>query len=120
MLCDYCNSQAKWVENKKVYGCNYGKSYMIWLCRQCDAYVGCHNNTEVALGRMANKELREIKKEAKMLFIEKKMQGSWKCTPSKKSEAYEWLQNALCLNKDKAHFGMFDIEQCKKVVSLLT
>ena len=62
MKCNHCNKEAEWIENKIVYGRNYGKSYMIWFCHNCDAYVGCHNNTERSLGIMANKELRELRK----------------------------------------------------------
>lgn len=55
MICPYCKRPAKWVENKEIYGKNYGKSYMMWLCKPCDAYVGCHNNTKEPLGTLANK-----------------------------------------------------------------
>jgi hypothetical protein len=61
MKCPYCNKKAEWVENKEVYGRNIGKSYMIYLCRDCGAYVGCHKNTRNALGSMANKELRDLR-----------------------------------------------------------
>lgn len=65
MNCNHCGNQAEWVENKEVYGRNYGKSYMIYLCRPCDAYVGCHNNTTVAKGTfLAKQELRQARKRA--------------------------------------------------------
>ena len=50
MICPYCNKEAKWCENKVIYGKNYGKSYMCYYCKDCDAYVGCHNNTKFPNG----------------------------------------------------------------------
>ena len=58
MNCPYCNNPAEWVSNAEVYGRPYGKSWMMYLCRPCDARVGCHQNSQTPLGTMANKELR--------------------------------------------------------------
>ena len=68
MICDFCGNEAEWVENKEVYGRNYGKSVMIWLCKPCDAYVGCHNNTMKSLGTIANKETREWRQRAHKIY----------------------------------------------------
>lgn len=106
--CPYCNKPAVWVENKEIYGRNYGKSYMTWLCRDCDAYVGCHNNTKKPLGRMANKELREARKEAKSLFIEKYLGGTWNVPPKVKRQAYEILNAKMGKN---FHFGDSTLEE---------
>ena len=65
MKCNHCGQPAEWVENKEVYGKNYGSSYMIWLCRPCDAYVGCHQNTKQPKGRfLAKTDLREARMKA--------------------------------------------------------
>jgi hypothetical protein len=34
---------------------------MAYFCRDCDAYVGCHNNSVIPKGTLANKELRELR-----------------------------------------------------------
>ena len=53
---------AEFVENKEVYGKNFGQSFMMWLCRRCDARVGVHkNNPEKPLGTMANNEVYKTK-----------------------------------------------------------
>ena len=57
MICPYCQKEAPWISNEEVYGKRYGKSYMCYYCKDCDAYVGCHDNTKRALGTMANQEL---------------------------------------------------------------
>ena len=120
MICPYCFNEAEWVENKEVYGRNYGfHSVMIYLCRPCDAYVGCHKNTRKALGTMANKELRALRKQAHDIF-----------DPL-------WLTNILFEHSDKkvrrekaygllrknfgfdVHIGEADIETCKKIIKFL-
>lgn len=58
MLCPYCGKDAEWVSNEVIYGRRFGRSWMVYLCRPCDAYVGCHNNTRKPLGTMAKKSLR--------------------------------------------------------------
>ena len=117
MKCNYCGKEAEWVENKEIYGRNYGKSYMAWLCRDCDAYVGCHKNTKKSLGSLANKELREWRKEAKGKFIGIMMGGKWS-NKYLKDKAYRWLRYELNLSTCDSHFGMFDIEMCKKAIEL--
>lgn len=38
---------------------------MIWLCRDCDAFVGCHNNTKTPKGRfLAREDLRKARRAA--------------------------------------------------------
>ena len=55
VYCDYCGRQAEYVDSKVVYGKSYG---MMYLCRNCMAYVGVHKGTDKPLGRLANAELR--------------------------------------------------------------
>lgn len=116
--CNYCGNDAEWVENKEIYGKNYGRSYMVWLCRDCDAYVGCHNNTREPLGTLADKGLRELRKTAKNAFINEKMDGDWK-NKKLKGKAYAWLRKELNLSRDEAHFGMFDKDRCRKVIEII-
>ena len=106
--CPFCKKPAKWVENKEVYGRNYGKSYMMWLCKPCDAYVGCHKNTKIPLGTMANKETREWRKKAHESF-----DPIWKNKIMTRNQAYLLLKAHF--NKD-VHIGESDIEMCKQIV----
>ena len=68
MRCPYCGKEAVWCENKAIYGKNYGRSYMCYYCKPCNAYVGCHQNSRRPLGTMANASLRELRKQAHSLF----------------------------------------------------
>jgi hypothetical protein len=87
---------------------------MIYLCRSCDAYVGVHKGTDIPLGRLANKELRRWKNTAHSHF-----DRLWKDGDMTRGEAYYWLSRRMKLPEDKTHIGMFDLEQCKKVVSIM-
>ena len=62
-VCPYCGSEVVYTTNDKIYGKLYG-SGKVYMCTNevCDAYVGVHNGTNIHLGRLANKELKKLKK----------------------------------------------------------
>jgi hypothetical protein len=113
MICLYCKKEAEWCSNEKIYGRKYGKSYMCYYCKPCDAYVGCHNNTKHALGIMANKELRKLRMECHKLF------DKWWQGKSSRRCCYDWLQWKMSLSPQQAHIGMFDKEKCLKLLEIL-
>lgn len=108
MNCPYCGKEAPWIPNEQVYGKRYGKSYMCYWCKDCDAYVGCHNNTRKALGTMANKELREWRQKAHAL-----VDPLWKSKTYKRSIVYLRLSEAF---GKQIHIGESDIEQCQEII----
>ena len=112
MICPNCKKEALWCENKEIYGRNYGNSYMMWLCKPCDMYVGCHQNTKRSLGIMADKETRELKKEVKRMYLSKyeKYGKKW---------MYRKLSEDLNITAQEAHFGMFDKERLLKLKGIL-
>ena len=110
MICPYCNKESEWVENKEIYGRNYGKSYMCYLCKPCNAYVGCHQNTKKPLGTMANKDLREWRKKAHA-----NIDPVWKSGKMKRKELYGFLNKVFGF---AVHVGESDVEMCKKLASL--
>lgn len=110
MKCPFCGKEAQWVENKEIYGRNYGKSVMCYLCKPCDAYVGCHENTRRPLGTMANSELREWRKKAHA-----KIDPLWKSKRMKRAQVYRALKTVF--GRD-IHIGESDIETCKKILEL--
>jgi hypothetical protein len=116
-LCGYCNKKPELVDGKVIYGnhTNYGK---FWHCSSCDAYVGVHQGTDQPLGRLANKELRSLKKEAHMYF-----DNLWKVLLHPgvtknvaRSEAYKWLSDKMGTPMAETHIGMFDEDQCRMVI----
>jgi len=111
-ICPYCKNKTKFVDSSEVY---YGKSYgMIYLCRPCEAYVGVHKGTTEALGRLANKSLREAKKKAHYWFDQLWKEG--KRRQEKRKECYEWLSKELEIPRDYTHIGMFGDHTCNTVV----
>ena len=113
MICPYCKKEATWGENKAIYGKNYGKSYMCYYCLDCSAYVGCHNNTQHALGTMANKELREWRKMAHSAI-----DPLWKDPygTMERDEVYTLLRHKF---GKPIHIGQSDVNQCKKIINFI-
>jgi len=113
--CDYCGEPAKQVTGAAVYPRRPDlASKVMYLCRPCDAWVGCHPGTSNPLGRLADKALRVAKMEAHAAF-----DPLWRDQPrGARSSAYAWLASALGIKAEDCHIGMFDVETCKRVVSL--
>lgn len=112
MLCNYCGKEAKLVSSKDFYGKDYGSN--VWSCRPCSAYVGTHGRSEAPLGTLAKPYLRDLRKEAHSLF-----DPVWKNGKVSRRNAYKWLAKAMNVPPNKAHIGMFDEEQCKKLINII-
>lgn len=108
MKCPYCKMEAIWCENKEIYGRNYGKSYMCYLCKKCDAYVGCHNNSKKPLGTMANKELREWRKKTHTTI-----DPIWRDGVISRGKLYRMMSDHFGFD---VHIGESDVEICKKII----
>ena len=65
LVCPYCSQPTEYADSSEVYSKNYGK---IYLCRPCEAWVGVHEGTNKALGRLADERLRYWKKQAHYFF----------------------------------------------------
>lgn len=110
VICPYCGQPAEWVENKEIYGKNFGTSYMVYLCRPCKAYVGCHLNSKKPLGTLANKELREWRKRVHALI-----DPLWKEGRMSRGAMYETLSSNLGY---PFHVGESDIKKCKDAIEI--
>jgi hypothetical protein len=111
MICPYCNQSAKWVDNAEIYGKRYGKSYMMWWCKPCDALVGCHQNTQKALGTLANKELRQWR-----MAAHRCVDPLWKSGEMTRQSVYTWLKEKF---GREIHMGEADIQTCKQIIRLV-
>lgn len=109
MICPYCNKEALFCENKEIYGKNYGKSYMCYYCKYCNAYVGTHNNTEVPLGTMANKFLRKLRIDAHKFFDKTWKQGLFKSRGHAYSELSKYFGRQI-------HIGESDVKTCEQII----
>ncbi len=108
MICPYCKKEAKWCENKERYGRNFGKSYMCYWCKDCDAYVCCHENTRRPLGTMANKELRVLRMKAHSVIDPMWKQKNWS-----RKEMYSHLKEVF---GKTIHIGESDEETCREII----
>lgn len=110
-MCPYCGRMTELIDSAVIYG---GRSYgMIYMCRTCETYVGCHDGTTRAKGRLANAELREWKKMAHSAF-----DPIWQKGHMKRKEAYAWLSERMGIPFERTHIGMFDVAECQRVVSI--
>lgn len=83
---------------------------MIWLCRDCDAYVGCHKNTKTPKGRfLADKNLREARKLAHAII-----DPLWREKGYSRKEVYIRLSDAFGY---EIHIGDTETpEQCEEII----
>ena len=112
-ICPYCGRPTELIDSAEVYhGYSFGP---IYICRQCDAYVGCHKGTTRAMGRLANADLRKWKHQAHEAF-DKLWKGEGKIM--NRHQAYKFLSEKLGLPPKYTHIGMFKPETCKKVIEI--
>jgi hypothetical protein len=104
-ICPYCNRKTDYIDSSIIYGSSYG---MVYACYNCNAWVGVHRGTDEALGRLANKELREAKKLAHLYFDQ-----IWQKKLLSRQQAYSWLSSVLSIAPKYTHIGMFDLDLCK-------
>lgn len=111
LSCPYCGAPTQLVDDMDVYGRSYGSK--CYICKPCDAWVGCHKGTDKSLGRVANKELRVLKHQAHEAF-----DPIWEEGHLPRNAAYTVLSVAFGLPPEQTHIGMFDEDMCRKVISL--
>lgn len=116
VMCGYCTIPAHQVGGLAIYPHRQDLGDKdFWLCRICGAYVGCHPGTAKPLGRLANAELRQWKQRAHRAF-----DPLWKSGKMSRRRAYDELRKLMGISEDECHIGEFDVENCKRVVRLLT
>jgi len=111
VMCPYCAKPAVLADSAEVY---HGRSYgMIWICRPCGAYVGCHKNSKdhAPKGSLANAELRPLRIAAHAAF-----DPLWKSGDMKRKEAYAWLKAALDVDFP-IHIGESDVDMCHRIIT---
>lgn len=117
-VCPYCSGRSKLLKSSAelYHGRDYGPVY---ACLPCQAWVGCHKGTVRPLGRLADAKLRRMKWDAHLAF-----DPIWKGFPAgpgrgrARRAAYAALAKAMDLDDDHCHIGMFDVEQCTRVIEL--
>lgn len=111
--CPYCGGSAVFcASSAHIYrGTDYGAVYD---CRLCDAFVGVHRGSTNPKGTPANRATREARKRAHAAF-----DLHWReSRQMSRSQAYARLAQDMALAPEECHIGMFNEEQCDRVVAV--
>ena len=131
-MCPYCGGPTRFVSSKQIYddaGWYTPRNYYICFplgesfptCLRCDAQVGCHQGSTVALGRLADAELRSLKNEAHAWFDPKWQKFERRHRTEKhvaRNQLYIWLSREMQLPFHETHIGMFNADQCRQAIAI--
>jgi hypothetical protein len=104
-ICPYCGQPSVRMTQTEWYGREFNGHYM-YVCRPCDATVGCHVNGE-PMGRLANKKLRALRKACHTV-----LDKMWVSGKRSRKKVYELLAK----NTGVGHIGDTDEEDCMRVL----
>lgn len=112
-ICPYCMGEPEFhLDSSFLYGKNYGP---IFRCHGCDAHVGCHPGTSNPLGRLADRRLRDMKKEVHNKWFD----PLWKTGKMTRKEAYLLLQKITNWPHKYTHIGMMSFHTLKHVRKII-
>ena len=98
-ICPYCKCRTELIDSAEIYdGVSYEQMY---ICRNCNAYVGCHKDSSKSLGRLANEELRRYKHCAHLIF-----DMIWENHFMSRYNAYTWLSKKLTYGSKWVFFSL--------------
>jgi hypothetical protein len=115
VICNHCGQPAQWHDGRAVYPDRkdlYDRRF--WVCWGCDAWVGCHRNSDHALGPLAKEDLRAARSAAHRAF-----DPVWQSGRMERSQAYDWLAQALEIPRARCHIGMLQMDECLRVSGLV-
>lgn len=124
-ICPYCGATSRLVTGLDVHPHRRDQwAKRFYKCPACvGVWVGCHPPAQpgvgggqgdgtVAMGRLADAELRSAKQAAHAAF-----DPLWRGGSMRRREAYKWLARELGIRPKQAHIGHFDAAQCQAVVA---
>lgn len=112
VLCTHCNQPSQLVKGKAIYPHREDLYYKhFYLCKSCNAYVGCHQDTNTPYGTPANENLRKLRNQAHKVFDK-----LWTSKLLTRFEAYKALANYMELHVNDTHIGMFNERQCEEAI----
>ncbi len=116
-ICRYCGGKIEMTDAREIYGDAVERLGLekekIYLCRTCNARVGCHKGTERPLGNVANEVLRLKRRETHDVF-----DAFWRRKGLSRTQAYQWLAEQLRLPESRAHNASFEMDECQRVIDL--
>lgn len=113
--CPYCGAQA-FLRPASIVRRQTHPGEEVYACARypvCNAYVSAHRESHLPMGTLANKELREKRRQAHIA-----LNRLWEQGLMSRKEAYRWLQVQLGLPESEAHIGRFSEYRCEQVIAL--
>ena len=113
--CPYCGAQA-FLRPASVVRKHFAPGEEVYVCARypaCNAYVSAHRDSRLPMGTLADKELREKRRQAHIALNQ-----LWERGLMTRKEAYRWLQVQLDLPESETHIGRFSAYRCEQVISL--
>ena len=116
-ICRYCGGKVELVPAGVIYGESTSRLGLteekIYLCRTCNARVGCHKGSERPLGNLANEVLRLKRMETHQVF-----DAFWKRRGMTRTQGYRWLAEQMNMPEKCTHIGSFEIDTCEQAIRL--
>lgn len=97
---------------------------VLWVCRAESCTVSCWDGPT---STPADKETRQARHRLHQMFdpLWKDNRGPFSegkrpnVRPVRRDRAYRWLAKSMGLRREHAHFGMFNLDQCRQAESLI-
>ena len=109
-ICRYCGGRVRKGTSREIYEKG---NQLIYICTNCNAFVMCHEDTGLPMGKLANAVLRMKRRETHDVFDE-----FWRSRDWKRQDAYGWLAKAMKIPESEAHIANFEMDECAQVISL--
>lgn len=100
--CRYCLGEVTIKHHKDYYGKEYGNYPWLYSCDGCKASVRIHPNTDIPLGVLADKRLKDQRKVIKNRFIQIGEDFNLH-----RGKMYDLLSSEMDIPKRNCHFGWF-------------
>lgn len=122
VICPYCKHGAELTTGAEQYPDQpHLAANKVWVCRFCDARVGCRDDTDIPLGSLADGKLRAARQAGHDAF-DRLWREMWRLSGGNEVEArlttYGWLAEQLGVLPADCRFAMFGYEQCLKATLL--
>ncbi len=113
--CPYCGSKAL-LRPAQLVRPSASLEDKVYVCARypaCDAYVAAHRDSQLPMGTLADRALRQKRRKAHFALNQ-----LWEQGYMSRKEAYRWLQLQLGLPEAEAHIGHFSEYRCEQVIRL--
>lgn len=120
--CPYCQKKAELdTSNSRAFGSGHPRP--LWVCEDCDAYVGCVKGSLLPLGTPGNATTRALRIKAHAVFdvlwrVRAERYPQYGDTREARSLGYAWLAKKLGLNPVTCHIGVMSDADLQRVIDL--